>query len=68
LASESFALRAARRGPNLCGRWHQIWVPAAGLTVGDVVEQVPAGAMVRLGAKARQGVVLTRPGTSRRVA
>lgn len=49
-----------RRG--WCGMWHPIWVPRPGLTVDDVVEQVPAGALVRLETGTAQGVVLVSPG------
>jgi len=55
------ARRPCPVGRNWCGRWHPIWVPAPGLTVDDVVEQVPAGAMIRLDTGGRQGVVLTTP-------
>ena len=46
---------------NWCGQWHGFWVPKPGLTVDDVVEQTPAGDLVRLDTGRRQGVILTTP-------
>lgn len=48
-------------GPNWCDGWHMLWSPIPGLTVDDIVEQVPAAALVRLDTGTRQGVILTRP-------
>lgn len=48
-------------GRSWCGGWHGLWVPKHGLVVDDVVEQVPAGALVRLDTGTRQGVVLVTP-------
>lgn len=41
-----------------CGRWHEVWAPIAGLSVDDVVEQAPAGALVSLDTGTKQGVIL----------
>lgn len=46
-------------GRNWCGQWHPMWRPILGLSVDDIVEQVPAGDLVRLDTGTKQGVVLT---------
>jgi hypothetical protein len=57
-APASRIARCPDRRYGWCGSWHQIWVPKPGLTVDDVVEQVPAGALVRLDTGGPQGVIL----------
>lgn len=46
---------------NYCGGWHQLWRPIPGLAVDDIIEQVPAGRLVRLDTQSKQGIVLVRP-------
>lgn len=53
--------RPCPNGRNWCGDWHPIWVPMPRLTVDDVVERVPAGALVRFNTGTRQGTILTSP-------
>jgi hypothetical protein len=55
------ARRPCPDGRNWCGRWHPIWEPMPGMTVDDVVEQVPAGQLVRLDTGTGQGTILCRP-------
>jgi hypothetical protein len=48
-------------GRNHCGRWHPLWTPKSGVTVDDVVREVPAGELLRLDTRTRQGVILVSP-------
>lgn len=58
-------LGSCPNGRNWCHGWHWLWTPIAGLAVDDIVEQVPAGALVRLDTGTKQGVILARPADQR---
>lgn len=66
LCSPSSRFASCPKGrPNWCGEWHEMWTPLAGLTVDDVVEQVPAGQLVKVETGAVQGTILATPTDAR---
>jgi hypothetical protein len=46
------------RRRNFCGGWHALFRPIEGLRVDDIAALVPAGDLVRLDTRTKQGVIL----------
>ncbi len=46
---------------NFCGGWHALFRPIDRLVVDDIAEQVPAGALVPLDTRTKQGIILVSP-------
>lgn len=46
------------RARNWCGGWHPVFRPKTGIVVDDIAERVPAGDLVPLDTRTKQGIIL----------